>query len=336
MTTIRQTTCSSALDRTLDLAVLPGYSRLGDSLRGLSWTSAIAGSLRGQTALVTGGTSGIGEATAEGLLIAGATVHLLGRDRGRTNDAIRRLGIRVPGAASRLHPEVCDLSDLADVRRFGESFLARRGRLDVLVNNAGVLSPSRLHTTEGVELTFATNVLGPFLLTSLLLPALADTPTPRVITVSSGGMYTARLRAGDLELRREPYDGSRAYAHTKRIEVILTRLWAEHHGSDGFLFHSMHPGWVATPGLRQSLPRFERLMRPLLRSPREGADTIVWLATAPLPLSSGGAFWHDRMRRPQHRLPGTRETASERRLLWEGCERLSALSTEAPRSAAAA
>jgi dehydrogenase/reductase SDR family member 12 len=324
------------LDGTLDATVAPGYSKLGYSLRGLSWRTAIAGSLRGQTALVTGGTSGIGEATAEGLMIAGARVHLLGRDPGRTDEAIGRLGSRLPAAASRLHPEVCDLSDMADVRRFGESFLARCGRLDVLVNNAGVLSPSRRHTTDGLELTFATNVLGPFLLTSLLLPALAEAASPRVIAVSSGGMYTARLRAGDLELRREPYDGSRAYAHTKRIEVILTRLWAENHASDGLLFHSMHPGWVATPGLRQSLPRFERLMRPLLRSPREGADTIVWLATAPLPLSSGGALWHDRVRRSQHRLPGTRETESERRLLWEGCERLSALSTQAPCSAAAA
>jgi dehydrogenase/reductase SDR family member 12 len=335
LTTIRQTTCSRALDRSLDLAVAPGYSRLGYRLRGLRWTNAIAGSLRDQTALVTGGTSGIGEAAAEGLLLAGATVHLLGRDPGRTREAVRKLGSRVPGAEDRLHPETCDLSELADVRRFSESFLARHGRLDVLVNNAGVLPPSRQQTSEGVELTFATNVLGPFLLTSLLLPALAATESPRVITVASGGMYTARLRADDLELRRESYDGSRAYAHTKRIEVILNRLWAEHHGSDGFLFHSMHPGWVATPGLRRSLPRFERLMRPALRSPRQGADTIVWLATAPLPRSAGGAFWHDRVRRPEHRLPGTRETESERRLLWDSCERLSALSTQASRSAAA-
>ena len=314
--------------------MVPGYSRLGYRLRGLSWTSAIAGSLRGQTALVTGGTSGIGEAAAEGLLLAGATVHLLGRDPGRTRDAVRRLGVRVPRAESRLHQETCDLSELADVRRFSESFLARHARLDVLVNNAGVLSPSRRQTADGIELTFATNVLGPFLLTSLLLPALAAGGTPRVITVSSGGMYTARLRAGDLDFAART-TGSRAYAHTKRIEVILNRLWAEHHGSDGFLFHSMHPGWVATPGLRRSLPQFERLMRPALRSPRQGADTIVWLATAPLPRSSGGAFWHDRMRRPQYRLPGTRETESERRLLWDSCERLSTISNGAPCSAAA-
>ncbi len=323
------------LDRTLDLSVIPGYSRLGYRLRGLGWASAIGGSLHGQTALVTGGTSGIGEAAAEGLLLAGATVHLLGRDPGRTREAIGRLAVSMPGAESRLHSETCDLSLLADVRRFSESFLARRERLDVLVNNAGVLPPSRQQTSEGTELTFATNVLGPFLLTSLLLPALAATPTPRVITVSSGGMYTARLRADDLELQRERYDGSRAYAHTKRIQVILNRLWAEHHGSDGFLFHSMHPGWVATPGLRRSLPRFEQLMRPVLRSPREGADTIVWLATTSLPRSSGGGFWHDRIRRTEHRLPGTLETESQRRLLWDSCERLSALSTQAPRSAAA-
>ncbi len=322
------------MDRGLDLAVVPGYSRLGYRLRGLSWESAIASSLRDQTALVTGGTSGIGEAAAEGLLAAGATVHLLGRDPGRTRDVVRRLEARAPGADGRIHPETCDLSELSDVRRFSESFLARRESLDVLVNNAGVLSSSRQQTAEGLELSFATNVLGPFLLTSLLLPALAATATPRVITVSSGGMYTARLRADDLELRRERYDGSRAYAHTKRIEVILNRLWAEHHAADGFLFHSMHPGWVATPGLRRSLPRFERVMRPALRSPHEGADTIVWLATAHLPRTSGGAFWHDRKRRTPYRVPGTRETESERRLLWDSCERLSALSTRAPRDAA--
>ena len=313
------------LDRTLDATVAPGYSRLGYSLRGLSWRTAIAGQLDGRTALVTGATSGIGEAVCEGLLSAGADVWVVGRDSQRLDATLTRLAERVPGARDRLHPGLCDISDLEDVRSFSDSVLAKGRAVDVLVNNAGVLPPSRRHTAQGLELAFATNVIGPFLLTSLLLPALMDADTSRVITVSSGGMYTAGLHARDLQLEDEPYSGSRAYAHTKRIEVILSRLWSQHHGRDGIAFHSMHPGWVATPGLRRSLPRFERAMGPLLRTPQQGADTIVWLATAPLPASASGGFWHDRVRRPEYRLPGTRESESDRDLLWDACERLAAL-----------
>lgn len=320
------------LDEAMDWTILPGYTSFGYRVRErLGPWDAIE--LGGRSVMVTGASAGIGEAACAELARAGATVHMVVRSRERGEQARKRIAATSGSTAVELH--LCDLSSLASVREFASGFLASGGTLGVLINNAGVFPVERRHTEEGFELTFATNVLGPFLLTSLLLPALAAGSTPRVITVSSGGMYTARLRAGDLELRREDYDGSRAYAHTKRIEVILNRLWADHHGSDGFLFHSMHPGWVATPGLRRSLPRFERLMRPALRSPRQGADTIVWLATAPLPRSSGGAFWHDRLPRSQHRLPGTRETESERRLLWDSCERLSAISNEAPRSAAA-
>jgi dehydrogenase/reductase SDR family member 12 len=313
------------LDRSLDAAVVPGYSRVGYSLRGLSWDTAVAGDLRGRTALVTGATSGIGEAVCEGLLLAGANVRVIGRDPKRLDATLTRLSARVPDALERLRPGLCDISDLEDVRSFSDSILADGHPVDVLVNNAGVLPPSRLHTAEGLELAFATNVIGPFLLTSLLLPALMDADDSRVITVSSGGMYTARLRADDLQLEDEPYSGTRAYAHTKRMEVILSRLWSDHHGGDGIGFHSMHPGWVATPGLSSSLPAFARAMRPILRTPQQGADTIVWLATSSLPGSAGGSFWHDRARRPEHRLPGTRESESDRTLLWEACEELAAL-----------
>lgn len=318
---------NAAVDRALDLAVIPGYSRVGYSLRGLRWEDAIAADLRGRTALVTGGNSGIGEAACEGLLAAGADVHLLGRDEHRVADAVSRIRSRMPEASERLVPEVCDLSDLTHVRQFTESFLARRDGLDILVNNAGVLAQSRQHTADGIELTFATNVLGPFLLTGLLLPALGKEPSSRsrVITVSSGGMYTARLEADDLQLERRPFDGAHFYAHTKRAQVILSHLWSEHHAGDGIDFHAMHPGWVRTAGLRRSLPRFERLMGPLLRDPRQGADTIVWLATAPSLTPASGGFWHDRAPRPEHRLVRTREDAEDRLRLWSECEQLSGL-----------
>ena len=124
----------------------------------------------------------------------------------------------------------------------------------MLVNNAGVLPSGASGTADGVELTFATNVLGPFLLTSLLLPALRVGRPSRVITVSSGGMYTARLDAGDPQLERREFDGPRFYAHTKRAEVVLNRAWSERHAGDGIAFHAMHPGWADTAGLRSSLP----------------------------------------------------------------------------------
>jgi NAD(P)-dependent dehydrogenase (short-subunit alcohol dehydrogenase family) len=318
------------LDGLLDFAVVPGYSRLGYRLRGLRWEDAVAGDLR--TALVTGGTSGIGEAICEGLVQAGARVHLLGRDPRRVSEAIRRIASRVPDAPGVLVPEVCDVSTLSDVHRFAGHFVGRHQELDVLVHNAGVLAQRRELTDDGVELTFATNVLGPFLLTTLLLPVLQSAAPARVITVSSGGMYTARLRPDDIQLEDELFDGSGVYAHTKRIQVVLNELWAEREPAREIAFSAMHPGWVDTPGLRSSLPRFARATRSLLRSAREGADTAVWLATAPSPEPASGGFWHDRAPRTTHRGPWTRESVDERRRLWSACEALTGMARRVPTS----
>ena len=316
------------LDGVLDFAIVPGYSRLGYRLRGLRWEDAVAGDLR--TALVTGGTSGIGEAICEGLVQAGASVHVLGRDERRVDEAIRRIASRVPDAPGELVPEVCDVSSVSDVHRFAEQFDELHPDLDVLVHNAGLLAQRRELTDDGVELTFATNVLGPFLLTSLLLPALSSGGPGRVITVASGGMYTSRLRADDVQLEDEPFDGPAVYAHTKRIQVVLNELWAEREPTREIAFSAMHPGWVDTPGLRASLPRFARMTRPLLRSAREGADTAVWLATARSPEPASGGFWHDRAPRTTHRGPWTRESDDERERLWSACEALIRTLPDAP------
>jgi NAD(P)-dependent dehydrogenase (short-subunit alcohol dehydrogenase family) len=317
---------TALLDRALDWAVIPGYSRIGYAVRGLGWDDAFGRTLSGSTALVTGGSSGIGEAICEGFAAAGARVHMLVRDRDRGEAAVSRIESRLPGATLAIGIEVCDLADLAAIRRFAECFQAGTDRLDLLVHNAGVLPRERAHTADGVELTFATNVLGPFLLTSLLLPAMLAAAPSRVITVSSGGMYTARLDADDPQLERRAFDGPRFYAHTKRAQVALNREWAEQFTADRVAFHAMHPGWVDTPGLRDSLPRFRRVMRPVLRDAREGADTVVWLGTNPDLEPATGAFWQDRAPRPEHRLPSTRETAEGRRRLWRECERLSTAS----------
>jgi dehydrogenase/reductase SDR family member 12 len=218
---------------------------------------------------------------------------------------------------------VCDLSELESVRQFAGRFRDQASRLDVLVNNAGVMTEARDVSADGIELTLATNVVGPFLLTNLLIPLIEESAPARIINVSSGGMYTQKLRVDDLQSERGQFDGPKVYARTKRAEVILTELWAEQLAGTGVVVHSMHPGWADTPGVRSSLPRFYTVTRPLLRTPAQGADTIVWLGAAAEPGRSSGRFWHDRRPRPTHRLRCTRETRQEREQLLAECVRLS-------------
>jgi NAD(P)-dependent dehydrogenase (short-subunit alcohol dehydrogenase family) len=308
------------LDRALDLTVAPGYSKAGWEVRRRIWGREVL-DLEGRTAIVTGATSGIGEATCVGMARGGAEVHLVVRNLEKGEEARERVAAAagVDGDALVLHR--CDLSSLASVRSFVSAFLRSQPRLDILVNNAGVLPPARTHTDEGFELTFATNVLGPFLLTAKLLPALRAAAPARVVNVSSGGMYAAKLDVDDPQLEGRDFNGTRFYAHTKRAEVVLGDEWARRLAPDVQVF-SMHPGWVATPGLSESLPGFDRLAKPLLRDPAAGADTIVWLAGSPQLRGQTGGFWHDRRRRPEHRLSRTRETAEEREQFFAECERL--------------
>jgi NAD(P)-dependent dehydrogenase (short-subunit alcohol dehydrogenase family) len=310
------------IDEAMDWAVIPGYTNVGYRLRErLVPRGSIE--LEGKSVMVTGASSGIGEAACRQLAAAGAAVHMVVRNRERGEESRRRIAAGAPDTTIGLH--ICDVASLASVREFAAAFLEAHDRLDVLVNNAGVLPPRRTHTEEGFELTFATNVLGPFLLTSLLLPALRRSAPSRVINVSSGGMYTARIDLDDLQLENREFDGARFYAHTKRAEVILSEEWGSRLAADGIRVHSTHPGWAATAGVAASLPRFNRLMRPLLRDPVAGADTIVWLAGSAEAARSTGEFWHDRRPRPKHRVPWTRETAEERSRLFTECERLCGL-----------
>ena len=322
-----------AMDTVLDRSVVVGYTSVGYCIRERTWASDELARMDGRVVLVTGATSGIGRAAAEGFARLGASVRMLARDPRRGERT--RAEIIARTGNSDVEVELCDLSDLASVRGFAERFGAQTSRLDVLVNNAGVLTGERRLSADGIELTFATNVLGPFLLTNMLIGLLERSAPSRVVNVSSGGMYTQRLHADDLQMAGENFDGPVAYARTKRIEVILTELWAERLKDAGVVVHAMHPGWVDTPGLAASLPRFRRLTRPLLRTPRQGADTILWLGAASEPARRSGEFWHDRRVRPTHRVPWTKESAEERGRLWVECERLSAAPSDrapAPRA----
>ena len=216
---------------------------------------------------------------------------------------------------------ICDLSDLTAVRALAGELRASVPRLDVLVNNAGVLVHEPLRSVDGIELTLATNVVGPHLLVRELVGVLGA--GARVVTVASGGMYTQKLDLTVLSAPPGSLGGETLYAQTKRMEVILTQLWAARLRDAGVGVYAMHPGWVDTAGLRASLPGFYGLWRRLLRTPAQGADTIVWLgAVDGLRPNVSGSFWLDRARRPTHYLPWTRESEGDRERLWAQVERL--------------
>lgn len=316
------------LDRALDYAVAPGFSRVGYAVRRRTWPNAgrIDADLTGRTVVITGATSGLGKAAAIGIAQLGAHLVLIARDAGRGQQARQE----IQDATGNVRVDVIhgDLSSLASVRTAAEEITRTYEQVHVLVNDAGAMPPERSFTDDGLEVTFATNVAGMFLLTELLRPLLVESAPARIINVSSGGMYTRKLDLGDLQAERaDPFSGTRAYALTKRAEVVLTELWAEQLEGTGVTVHSMHPGWADTPGIQASLPGFRKLTRPILRSAEEGADTIVWLAAAEAPARTTGLFWHDRQPRPTHRLPKTRETPDEAEELYAMCVKLSGLRT---------
>jgi NAD(P)-dependent dehydrogenase (short-subunit alcohol dehydrogenase family) len=274
--------------------------------------------LGGVHAIVTGANSGIGYATASALAVRGARVLLACRDGGRGEAA--RDAIRSQTGSSLVDLAVVDVSDLEAVRAFAEAL--GWSRVDRLIHNAGLLPRERMLTPVGHELTFATHVLGPHLLTRLLRSRLEASADVRVVWVSSGGMYTVALSLDDLAWERRTYDGVRAYAQTKRMQVALAERWAREFVGTRVSVYAMHPGWAETPGVIRSLPRFHRLTARLLRTAEQGADTVLWLALVREAPSPSGGFFFDREERTRYLLPWTVETPAAREELWQRCEAL--------------
>lgn len=307
------------VDGALEALIAPSFTKVGFEVRRRldDWTPLDAYDLTGRAYVVTGGTSGLGLAAAGALARAGAEVLLVGRNRAKTERVVAE--VRSSTGSDAVHAVVADMGDLDEVRAAAVEIRSGRGRLHGLLHNAGALDHERRTAPSGIEATIASQVVGPFLLTTLLLDLLRAAEPGRVITMSSGGMYGAALTVDHLQLDEDHYDGTKQYALAKRAQVTLNERWADLVDPGEVVFHSVHPGWADTPGVAASLPTFRKVVGPLLRDPISGADTIVWLAADDgEPLTTSGRFWLDRRPRTIHRLPSTRrsDTPSRREDLW--------------------
>ncbi len=314
------------VDAALEVPIAPSFTRLGYDVRKATegWSSLDDLDLAGRVVLLTGGTSGIGRAAAAQLARCGASVTITGRSPERTAAAAAELSAEI---GIEIHAHAADMGELDQVRALADHMLTSHDRLDAVIHNAGALSAERTLTSAGSEATVASQVYGPFLLTHLLLDRLAETADDArrrslVLTMSSGGMYAAQLSVKGLEMTDADYNGTNQYAIAKRAQVTLNEMWADRFGDRGVQFHAVHPGWADTPGVADALPGFGRFVGPLLRTPEQGADTIVWLAGAPEALEENGGFWHDRRRRSIHKTPFSHQadTTERRRRLWDVVE----------------
>lgn len=299
------------VDELLEASVIGSFSSVGIAVRrGLArrfgaW-DAVA-DMADKVVVVTGGTSGIGLAAADILARAGAHLHLVGRDPARAEQARAQVqrSAGIGGRSAAVQSTLADLADPDAVVELASTLRSSYDAIDVLVHGAGVLSRRFGTGPDGTETTAAVHLLAPFLLTGLVRPLLAAAGAARVVTVTSGGMYTQGFDLDRLVCGPDGYDGTVAYARAKRAQVVLTGQWARMLAGDQIVCHAMHPGWVDTPGLRSGLPGFAALVSPLLRTPADGADTVAWLASAPAAAATSGDLWHDRRRRSPYRLPWT-------------------------------
>ena len=282
--------------------------------------------LRGEAHVVTGGSAGIGLAIAEGLAARGATVVIVCRGEARGREAERAIA----AAGGRVELMLADVASLAAVRALAERILARHDRVRALVCNAGVSLRDRRASADGLEMTFATNVLGGFALTCSLLPALARAARDsapgrgpaRVVHVSSAAIYAQRLDVDALLERGDRgarYQGAIQYANTKRAQVELHAIFHERLARHVVTSSVMHPGLTATPGTASAIPLYHRVFAPVLRDPEQGADTAVWLAASPAAVGREAEIWFDRAPRPAHVVPWTRAPRAEAERLFDAC-----------------
>jgi dehydrogenase/reductase SDR family protein 12 len=271
------------------------FSAIGYRQQRLFWKNTDS-DFEEQRWLVTGASGGIGRAITTGAADGGATVMAAARNEKKLAQLVTDTGENVVSCPA-------DLSSTADVLQLVDTLAdsAGSGSIDVLVNNVGVLLNEHQLSKEGNELSFATNLLNHYVLTTALLERglLADDAT--IINMSSGGMYNVPLAINQLNiLEPENHDGVLAYAYQKRAQVVLNAWWRRQYADTELDFYVMHPGWVDTEGVKTSLPAFRALFQHVLRNADEGADTALWLAAERPPQKDDDSIWFDRREKSAH------------------------------------
>ena len=269
--------------------------------------------ISGKTVVITGASDGIGAAAARQLAAKGARLALVGRSA----DKLARVAddVRAAGSADPL-TFTADFTSLDEVRKLGAELLAQLPEIHVLANNAGGIWPQRVETPDGHEQTFQINHLAPFLLTALLRDRLAASAPARIITTSSDAHRGAQLDLSDLDFSRRRYSEFRVYGTSKLENILFTRELARRLDGTGVVATCFHPGTVATGFGRDSWFSFFTTRYPVkffFRTPDQGADTLVWLATAPPEEITAGEFYARRKLGRRTNAARNDELASE---LW--------------------
>jgi retinol dehydrogenase-14 len=277
----------------------------------------------GKIVLVTGGTGGIGRATATGLSAMGARVGIVGRERARAEAVAAEIAASSGGPA--VDAFAADVSSQAEVRRLAEEVLDTYPRLDVLINNVGGSWAHRHVTADGLEHTFAVNHLAGFLLTRLVLDRLRASAPARIVTVSSGAHARGEIDFEDLQGERG-YSGQKAYSQSKLANIMFTHELARRLDGTGVTATVLHPGVVRTAFGAEDLPPLFKLMLPVLKSfmkaPGKGAETSIYLASSTEVEGVSGAYFANRTPKASSR--ASHDPAAETRL-WRVTEQLTGL-----------
>jgi NAD(P)-dependent dehydrogenase (short-subunit alcohol dehydrogenase family) len=252
--------------------------------------------LRGKVALVTGGSSGLGQETARVLAARGAHVILTARDMPK-GEAVAA-GIRSSTGNPHVEVEQLELGALEPIRAFARRFVARHARLHILVNNAGVMACPPAKTSDGLELQFGSNHVGHFLATCLLVPALLRAAPSRVVSVSSRGHHISPVVFDDIQFERRPYDKWLAYGQSKTANVLFAVGLERRLGARGVHANALHPGAILTELGRHLQPEDLEFLRTRNRGMKfktveAGAATSVFAATAPELEGRGGLYLED-------------------------------------------
>jgi dehydrogenase/reductase SDR family protein 12 len=282
----------------------PSYTQVGYRARSLLWRDPKA-DFSGQHWVVTGGSGGLGRFIALEAARLGANVTAVARNQSRLDQVVADGKAR---GITRIDTMLCDFSLQTDTQRLVRDLAADARKIDVLINNVGLLNHAHTITAEGREHSFTTNLLSHYVLTEGLIRADAfRKERPLVINMTSGGGYNVALSTRALNtLDPKKFNGTLAYGWHKRAQMVLNQHWRDTYGPRGFNFYVMHPGWADTDGVKTALPRFREILQSILRDAKSGTDTALWLAAVRPAQREEESVWFDRKQRAAHVYPHTR------------------------------